>query len=100
MTGQLTDIGPLPPLIDAITTVGYSGPTKESLCSNGVQDGLTGALFNDNTPTALAESARRAAPLAGDVCRTSALRFSESIFDNAMEAQVRSLLRLTRTDKR
>jgi len=60
-----------------------------------VQDGITGALFTDPTPTALTDAARRAAPLAGDPCRTAATRFSESAFDESMEREIRSILRPT-----
>ncbi len=56
-----------------------------------VIDGVTGALFDDPTPEALAAAAARA-PRDESACRQNAERFSEAIFDRAVLAHIAALV--------
>lgn len=49
-----------------------------------VIDGVTGALVDDPTPSAIADAARRCAAISPDACRSNAERYSEDAFDRTM----------------
>jgi glycosyltransferase involved in cell wall biosynthesis len=60
-----------------------------------VIDGVTGTLFKEPTPRALADAAERAPVGADRACRTQAERFAEGRFDREVTTEIRGLLRPT-----
>lgn len=56
-----------------------------------VIDGVTGALFDEPTPEAIVEAAKRA-PRDPERCRQNAERFSEAAFDRALLEHIKALL--------
>lgn len=58
-----------------------------------VLEGRTGVFFDDPSPAALADAARRCPDHVAENCRANAERFSETVFDEKMRAEIARMLR-------
>ncbi len=58
-----------------------------------VLEGRTGVFFEDPSPAALAEAARKCPENVEENCRANAERFSERVFDDTMRAEMARMLR-------
>ncbi len=56
-----------------------------------VLEGRTGVLFDQPTPSAIIDAVKRVPPRVAAQCRANAERFSEPVFDAALDKAVRSL---------